>query len=134
MDSDFSVRNELDSVVRGPTPDSDKYKVENPFSKLVDAFGTQQNTSESKSTPNDNSWKAQAFFASSVAQQQADIAHRTIDLMHRHLFQGTEPPTTNYWKYVAIASLGLLGIVIVVYWKSKVNLRFVPEKFDNLTS
>ena len=58
-----------------------------------------------------------------MAQQQADVAHRAIDLMYRSL---SKPPI-NYWKYAAIASFGLLAIIILVYWKSGVNLRLVPE-------
>ena len=129
MDSDFSIRNELDSVVRGSDADANKYNTENPFSKIVGAFQTNQNSTSSPagSSPNlhgDDGWKAQAFFASSVAKQQADVAHRAIDLMHRSLLG--ETPQVNYWKYVAIASLGLLAIVLLVYWKSGVNLRLVP--------
>jgi len=128
MDSDFSVRNELDSVVRGPASDSDKYKVENPFSKLVDALNTepeQAKTQQSFPTagfPTSDSWKEQALFASAVAQQQADVAHRAIDLMYRSLHN---PP--NYWKYVAIGSLGVIVIILLVYWRSNVNLQLVPK-------
>ena len=129
MDSDFSVRNELDSVVRGPASDSDKYKVENPFSKLVDAFNAKE---PSPGTPTSNvnheadSWRNQAFFASSVAQQQADVAHRAIDLMHKSLLGETNK--VNYWKYVAIASLGVIAVIMLIYWKSSVKLRLYPEK------
>jgi len=124
MDSDFSIRNELDSVVRGSDTDANKYTTENPFSKIVDAFNSKQNSA----TPNfhgEDGWRAQAFFASSVAQQQADVAHRAIDLMHRSL---GETSKVNYWKYVAIASLGVLIILLLVYWKSNVKLELVPEK------
>lgn len=127
MDSDFSIRNELDSVVRGSDADASKYKTENPFSKLVDAFQSKQD-STSIPSPNlqgDDGWRAQAFFASSVAQQQADVAHRAIDLMHRSLGETNQ---VNYWKYVAIASLGVLAVILLIYWKSSVKLKLVPEK------
>jgi hypothetical protein len=132
MESDFSIRNELDSVVRGSDTDANKYKTENPFSKLVGAFnspkdGSAPNAANNFTSPhNDDGWKAQAFFASSVAKQQADVAHRAIDLMHRSLLG--ETGQVNYWKYVAIASLGAIAIILFIYWKSSVRLKLVPEK------
>ena len=71
MESDFSIRNELDSVVRPPDNDSSKYSGENPFSKLVDGFSAQQPATGSNAPPlnnnvylnqnNNDAWKAQAF-------------------------------------------------------------------------
>lgn len=132
MDSDFSIRNELDSVVRGQDSDAHKYSSENPFSKMVDAFKSNDSTKSANESagPNnhfssDDGWRAQAFFASSVAQQQAEVAHRAIDLAHRSLLGDVNKP--NYWKYVAIASLGVIVLILLVYWKSSVKLKLVPE-------